>query len=356
MNNTKYIKKPFLRYLLYFGVFTAIGLLSHMLMVSFTNYTPQRLSAITSAQVYLLVIAAFNIAGFIMLRIDELIDKHQLLFSAQTVRKWMIYIILALLLFAINYLLMAFAKYLIIGQGEIVFPYAGMRWLLIVWIIELIVMSLLLLNRSTQRSLIMQQESAQLKDAYNQARYESLQSQLNPHFLFNNLNTLLSEIAHDRDSAMEFTHRLSDVYRYVLQTQSQRLVLLSEEMAFMDNYLYLHKVRLGECLKIVNQIPRHRWNELKVTPLAIQLLIENVIKHNVVNNENNMTVNIYETGNKIAVENRLNPRISLNSSECGLKNLSNRYLLICGENIEICRDDLRQLFTVKLPLIEDHYE
>lgn len=352
MIKIKYIK----RHLLYFGVFTAVGLLSHMLMVSFTDYTPQRLSAITSPQVYVLVIAAFNIAGFIMLWMDEWIDKHQLLFSARTARKWMIYIILALLLFSINYLLMAFAKYLIIGQGEILFPYAGMRWLLIVWIVELIVMGLLLLNRSTQRALVMQREAAQLKDAYNQARYESLQSQLNPHFLFNNLNTLLSEIAHDKDSAMEFTHRLSEVYRYVLQTQSQRLVLLSQEMAFMDNYLYLHKVRLGECLKIDNQIPHDRWAELKVPPLAIQLLIENVIKHNVVNNENNMTVNIYETDNRITVENRLNPRISPNSSGCGLKNLSNRYLLICGENLDICRDDLKQRFTVKLPLVENSYD
>lgn len=352
MISTKHIK----RHLLYFGVFTAVGLLSHMLMVSFTDYTPQRLSAITSAQIYVLVIAAFNIAGFIMLWIDEWIDKHQLLFSARTARKWMIYIILALLLFIINYLLMAFAKYLIIGQGEILFPYAGMRWLLIVWIVELIVMGLLLLNRSTQRALVMQQEAANLKDAYNQARYESLQSQLNPHFLFNNLNTLLSEIAHDRDSAMEFTHRLSDVYRYVLQTQSQRLVLVSQEMAFMDNYLYLHKVRLGECLKIDNEILQDRWEEMKVPPLAIQLLIENVMKHNIVNNGNAMTVHIYETGNRIVVENRLNPRISPNSSGCGLKNLSNRYLLLCGENIEICRDDLKQLFTVKLPLIKNSYE
>lgn len=72
----------------------------------------------------------------------------------------MIYTILAILLFGINYLLMAFAKYLIIGQGEILFPYAGMRWLLIVWIAELIVMGLLLLNRSTQKALVMQQEAA----------------------------------------------------------------------------------------------------------------------------------------------------------------------------------------------------
>lgn len=356
MNSIKYINKVFLRYLLYFGIFTAVGLLSHMLMVSFTNYTPERLSAITSVQVYVLIIAAFNIAGFIMLWMDEWIDKHQLLFSVQTVRKWMIYIILALLLFSINYLLMAFAKYLIIGQGEILFPYAGMRWLLIVWIIELIVMGLLLLNRSTQRALVMQQEASQLKDAYNQARYESLQSQLNPHFLFNNLNTLLSEIAHDKDSAMEFTHRLSDVYRYVLQTQTRRLVLFSEEMRFMDNYLYLHKVRLGEYLKIDNQIPQDRWEEIKMPPLAIQLLIENVMKHNVVNSENRMTIHIYETGKRIMVENGLHPRISSDSSGCGLKNLSNRYLLICGEHIEIDHDDLRQIFRVKLPLIENSYE
>lgn len=159
MRSTNHMNKPGSHYLLYFGVFTAIGLLSHLLMVSFTNYTPERLSAITSIQIYALVITAFNIAGFIMLWMNEWIDKHQLLFSTH---------------------------------------------LLIVWIIELIVMGLLLLNRSTQRALVMQQEAAQLKDAYNQARYESLQSQLNPHFLFNNLNTLLSEIAHNRDSAMEF--------------------------------------------------------------------------------------------------------------------------------------------------------
>lgn len=356
MNRIKYIAGQLLRYTLYFCVFSALGLLSHMLMVSFISYTPEGLSAITSTQVYVLIIAAFNITGFMMLGIDEWIDKYQLLFSAQSARKWLVYSFLALLLFTVNYVLMLLAKNWIINQEAITYPYGGLRWLFIAWIIELIIMGLLLLNKSTRRALTIQQEASRLKDAYNQARYESLQSQLNPHFLFNNLNTLLSEIEYDKNSAMEFTHRLSDVYRYVLQTQTQRLVLLREEMAFMDNYLYLHKVRLGECLKVDNQIPHGRWEEIKVPPLTIQLLIENVMKHNIVNGESLMTVVIREEDSCIVIENGLSPRVPLHSSGCGLKNLSSRYLLVCGKDIEIYRDDLKQTFTVKLPLIKDEYE
>ena len=124
----------------------------------------------------------------------------------------------------------------------------------------------------------------------------------------------------------------------------------------MDTYLYLHKVRLGECLHIHNQIPIGRLSELKVPPLAIQLLIENVIKHNIVNIETPITINIVEVDNHIVVENELNPKISTNSTKCGLKNLSSRYLLVCAKDIEVCSDDSRQLFTVKLPLIENDYE
>ena len=114
---------------------------------------------------------------------------------------------------------------------------------------------LLLSNRSIQNTLKLQQEAAELQKENNTARYAALQNQLNPHFLFNSLNTLIAEIEYNPSNAVRFTKHLSSVYRYVLQSQDKTLVPLNEELDFMKSYLFLHEVRLGNCISCECLVP-----------------------------------------------------------------------------------------------------
>ena len=109
--------------------------------------------------------------------------------------------------------------------------------LITIWLVELVVLGLLLANRSTQKALRLQQRAAVLQAENDTARYTALQSQLNPHFLFNSLNTLIAEIEYNPQNAVHFTKHLSSVYRYVLQSQDKTLVTLGEELEFIRSYL-----------------------------------------------------------------------------------------------------------------------
>ena len=137
-------------------------------------------------------------------------------------------------------------------------------------------------------------------------RYAALQNQLNPHFLFNSLNTLISEIEYAPKNAILFTQRLSDVYRYILQSQQQRLVTIESELSFIDSYIFLHKVRLGDCIRIENRIEADNY-DLKLPSLTLQLLVENVIKHNIINMDMPMNILIdYDSENgRILVTNKM---------------------------------------------------
>lgn len=192
----------------------------------------------------------------------------------------------------------------------------------------------------------------ELEKANAQAKYQALQSQLNPHFLFNNLNTLISEIEYAPENAMEFTRNLADTYRYILICQNKNTVKLSEELEFIDKYIQLHKVRLGHCIEIENKLDEN-FLDTPVPPLTMQLLIENVIKHNVISMSKPMKISIYSEENGfssfICISNQVRRKQIATSSGKGLENLVQRYRMICGKNIII--EDANDKFIVKLPLI-----
>ena len=192
----------------------------------------------------------------------------------------------------------------------------------------------------------------ELEKANAQAKYQALQSQLNPHFLFNNLNTLISEIEYSPENAIEFTRNLADTYRYILISQSKNTVKLSEELEFTDKYIQLHKVRLGDCIDIENKLDEN-ISDTSVPPLTMQLLIENVIKHNVISMSKPMKISIYSESNGnlsfICISNPMRKKQNAASSGKGLENLLQRYRMICGKDIII--EDENNIFTVKLPLI-----
>lgn len=266
----------------------------------------------------------------------------------QTLENYYHYIAVTLLFFLLNYSLLIVGKLLVGSYNIFIFPNGGWRILFLVWLVELVIVGLLLSNRSIQNTLKLQQEAAELQKENNTARYTALQNQLNPHFLFNSLNTLIAEIEYNPANAVRFTKHLSSVYRYVLQSQDKVLVPLSEELEFMKSYLFLHEVRLGNCISYKCHLPED-YPEAMLPPLTLQLLVENVIKHNSITSNKPMQINIEIENYYLTVSNPIQPKKSNDtSSGVGLNNLSNRCKLLLGEGIIVTKAN--NLFTVKVPL------
>lgn len=183
------------------------------------------------------------------------------------------------------------------------------------------------------------------------ADYRVLQNQVNPHFLFNSLNVLISEIKHDPNTAVDFTRRLSKVYRYVLQSKNHDLIHLSKELEFIDSFIYLHKVRIGNALDYSVNISED-VKQLMIPPLTLQILIENAIKHNVANEENVLSISITSNGeNKLIVKNNLQKIDSVESTNTGLFNLQERFDLLNTNSFSYLETEI--YFEVTIPLIDE---
>ncbi|PKA84183.1 histidine kinase [Ulvibacter sp. MAR_2010_11] len=183
------------------------------------------------------------------------------------------------------------------------------------------------------------------------ADYRVLQNQVNPHFLFNSLNVLISEIKHNPTNAEDFTRKLSKVYRYVLQSKNHDLISLKKELEFIDSFIFLHKVRIGDALEYVVNIS-DEIVQMQIPPLTLQILIENAIKHNIANEENVLKISI-ESGsdNKLIVSNNLQIIDTVDSTYTGLSNLSKRFELLKKDGFTYGKQE--EKFVVTIPLIEE---
>jgi two-component system, LytTR family, sensor kinase len=181
------------------------------------------------------------------------------------------------------------------------------------------------------------------------AKYESLKSQIDPHFLFNSLNVLTSLIGENPKLAEKFTTKLSKVYRYVLEQKNKDLIELDEELHFAKTYMELLTMRFENAVTF--EIPEKASDsEYKILPLSLQLLLENTIKHNVVSEENPLKVTIREENGYLVVSNNFNPKTILeNGTKIGLKNIIDRYHLITLKKVVVEKNN--ENFIVKLPLL-----
>lgn len=181
------------------------------------------------------------------------------------------------------------------------------------------------------------------------ATYESLKSQVNPHFLFNSLNALSNLVYEDQDKAVKFIKQLSEVYRYVLETRDKELVPLEEELKFLESYAFLQKIRFGNKLRIELKL---EGVKSMVAPLALQMLFENAVKHNEISEEKPLNIRLFADGNFLIVENTLQIRTTTaeSSSGLGLDNICKRYQFL--SNIPVGIEKTASSFIVKIPLIE----
>jgi sensor histidine kinase YesM len=181
---------------------------------------------------------------------------------------------------------------------------------------------------------------------------EVLKSQLSPHYLFNSLNTISSLMYQDPDRAEQFIRKLAHTYQYILATQEQALVPLSEEIKFLQAYFFLLKARFEEAVHLSLELPRRALNS-KIPPLTLQLLLENAVKHNAPTDEAPLYVRIYLSDkNHLAVSNNVLAAGSrLQSFRVGLDNIRLRYQYYAQAAISVVKGED---FVVELPLLYPH--
>lgn len=190
-----------------------------------------------------------------------------------------------------------------------------------------------------------------LKQENLQSQFAALKNQVNPHFLFNSLNTLATIIPENSDQAVEFVEKLSSVYRYLLQYKDDETVDLKTELDCIDAYFFLQKIRFGDNLRVHINVPA-QYNTKQIPPLSLQILVENAIKHNIISSLKPLFIDIYiDDADMLVTKNKLQKKKSVESStKIGLQNLVNRYHYIFNKGIEIYETE--DSFMVKLPLGE----
>ena len=265
------------------------------------------------------------------------------------------------------------------NAGSIASPSSkGLRWLLIAFIIIIIIRLVLILLTSgieNSRNFVIgiifdylfscvallwlaeyairsreQAEKSEEQANLAQYRYIKLKQQVNPHFLFNSLNVLDCMIhEQSRDEASEYTHKLADIYRYMIQNEDETTVKLRDEMSFVSKYIDLLMVRFPEGLKVSVDIPEESLSR-SVIPCCVQLLIENATKHNAVSPANPLAIKIHTTPSSVIVSNNLCPKLTrATSTGLGLKYIRQQYKDISGKSIIIKETD--SSYTVILPLL-----
>lgn len=181
-------------------------------------------------------------------------------------------------------------------------------------------------------------------------RYIALKNQIDPHFLFNSLNSLNSLIKIDPEKAQEYVQELSSVFRYTLQNKEK--ITLEEEIKFTKSYAHLMQIRYGDCLRVEYNTDK-KYNSYSVVPLCLQTMVENAIKHNVIRKKQPLTITIStDKTDVITVANAIQQKKEVAESEgIGLTNLAERYHLLWNKEITVSREN--GIFKVAIPLIKE---
>ncbi|MGL5913967.1 MAG: sensor histidine kinase [Bacteroidales bacterium] len=335
-------KKPNIVY--YIFIFSILGLIAYILLANSTNLPAEAVLLHKFIWGYIFFIVAFNAIGFLIIKLSQWITYYVM----QAWKMVLIYSCVAMVLLVVNYSLLVTAKILVGLSNPYTFPNGGEKLFIIMWLLSLIILGLLVINQTALKNMQAQQKAALLQQENNKAKYIALQRQLNPHFLFNNLNTLIAEIEYDPANAVLFTRNLSDAYRYVLQCQDKTLISIRKELAFMNSYVFLHRVRIGDYISVECDIPS-QYHDSQIPPLTLQLLMENVIKHNVISENKPMKIRINICNDLLVVSNLVNLKNNIETTRTGLNNLSNRCILLMNKDIIVEKDEY--MFTVKVPIM-----
>jgi hypothetical protein len=255
---------------------------------------------------------------------------------------------------AIGTVFTIFLRFLIYEFGEPYLPiqldrlFLASTWVLYILtgsVINIIFITRYILER-WKESIIL---TERLEKEKSQVQFDNLKNQMNPHFLFNALTSLNSLIFENQQLASQFLQQLSKVYRYVLQNKDKNFVTLQTELDFIGYYVQLLETRFEQALSIrmdINPASRER----AIVPVTLQILIENALKHNVVDKNAPLKIEILTIGDYLVVSNNLQPRkLVETSNKLGLENLKSLYRFLTDKPVLIEKSDSR--FEVKVPLV-----
>lgn len=230
-------------------------------------------------------------------------------------------------------------------DAPIMFELRGVLINLIVYMF----LHLLFQNYQTQQ---MGVELERTKAVHLGAQYELLKQQVNPHFLFNSLNTLKSMVDMQDPQSSDFILKLSDFYRFTLESRKMDLIPLKEELQILDSYVYLLKARFEDGFEFIKEIDAQQY-DCAIPPFSLQLLIENCIKHNIVSLDKPLKIKLYTENDFLVIENPIQLKRGTLSTGVGLNNINQRFLHLVNKEIEI--DKTETHFKVKIPLIYDYH-
>ena len=191
----------------------------------------------------------------------------------------------------------------------------------------------------------------QLQNEKIQFQFQVLRNQINPHFLFNSFNTLISTIEENPKNAVGYVEQLSEFFRHIVNYRDKDIISLEEEIILLNTYFYLQQKRYGNNLQLHVSINESQKKQVFIPPLTLQLLLENAIKHNAVSKETILVIDLYIQDNRLIVQNNINPKISQQpGTSMGLQNIINRYTILSKAAVEINNNGNH--FTVSLPALK----
>lgn len=265
--------------------------------------------------------------------------------------KRLIYQTFGLVFLAIAVLALAIVAYVLISK-EVTFAnisdYAirSVKLIVLFMLVSVVLTNAVLFFVNWRNAVIQQEE---LKRAHLSLQYQSLKAQMKPHFLFNSLSSLVTLINTDQVKATRFVHTLSDVYRYLLDQDEHELIPLSQEIKFLEDYIFLQQIRFGDNLQVHMDLEPEK--KRMVVPLSLQMMVENAIKHNEISAEYPLTITISSSeDHRIVISNRLQRKeVAEESLRTGIENLRKRIAYFTDESLSI--EEKGEVFHAAVPTI-----
>lgn len=237
-----------------------------------------------------------------------------------------------------------------ISFSQLINSSMGQATMITEFVLGLTIYLIILSNRFAKHLKEYYTEVSDMKQELAKYQYDTLKSQMNPHFMFNTLNTLSGLIYEDVEKSDLFINHFAKIYRYVLDVQHEDVVPISKELEFIENFLFLNNIRFNNTIKATVNIKN---KEQYIVPLALQIIFENAIKHNKFNEKHHLKIDVIEENNFIKISNKKSPKLQVEpSTELGLKNITKRYSTLSNTDVTI--DDTEALFTVYLPILTNH--
>lgn len=181
-------------------------------------------------------------------------------------------------------------------------------------------------------------------------KFETLRNQVNPHFLFNSFNTLITVIENDPKLAIEYVENLSQFFRSIVSYKDVEVISLEEEIGLLENYIFIQSKRYGDSLSFLNKTKDRFDDKAFIPPLTLQLLAENALKHNAVSHESPLIIELFIKDDYLVMRNNINPKYHHEESTgIGLQNIKNRYKILSDKSVKIVED--REYFSVSVPIL-----